>query len=79
MNLHVNDMSFSQTTFQLISQENNMKARLKKVTHSNAGFGALALRNPLVLFLQHMARKNYLAHLVDMVSKEPDSGWNQLV
>jgi GTPase involved in cell partitioning and DNA repair len=56
-----------------------MKARLKKVTHSNAGFGALALRNPLVLFLQHMARKNYLAHLVDMVSKEPDSGWNQLV
>jgi putative oxidoreductase len=58
MNLHVNDKSFSQTTFQLISQENNMKARLKKVTHSNAGFGALALRIPIgIIFTAHGAQK----------------------
>jgi putative oxidoreductase len=52
------DVTILRLSTPLISQESTMKALLKRVTQSNAGFGALALRIPIgIIFIAHGAQK----------------------
>lgn len=53
-----------------------MKALVKKLVESKAGYSTLALRIPVGIIF--MAHKSYLAGLVVMVWKGQGSGWHPL-
>lgn len=55
-----------------------MKALLHKITTSQSGYSALALRIPIgIIFMAHGAR-NCLVGLAATAWKAQDNGWHQL-